>query len=425
VFLGFITLLLFVSFAVLGNSYVLWRLGLVFVLFCYLMTTWFILRRGFTRTATVMLLVLYGFIATAVVTLWSITAPFGLLVFGFSIVLSGVMLGSQYALVAAAVVIVLLAGVQTFSTLGFIHQDRSSIILAPGYGDVAGFGVAFLILAMVSWVSGRQVEQSLSQAYAAEAALLKEKQLLAVRLQERTEKLRAAQLKEMQQLYRFAELGQLSTALLHDLANHLTVLTLDIEDLNKSQHSQAITRAQRSIFYLDRMVDQVRSQLQGSGQISSFLLTEKIQESIAALSDKLVRAGVQVEFQQSKPAEAVQCRGDSVRFQQIMTILITNALDAYKKSPLVMSERRIFIELKLMRGAVHIAIRDWGIGIADKDRPKLFKPFYSTKDEGMGIGLFIAQQMLETHFKGTISLSATDLHTEFVVTVPRSALHGS
>ena len=74
----------------------------------------------------------------------------------------------------------------------------------------------------------------------AEDELRIEKSLLAVRLEKRTQKLQAAQLKEMQQLYRFAELGQLSTALLHDLANHLTVLTIDIEDIHKKQHSQHI-----------------------------------------------------------------------------------------------------------------------------------------------------------------------------------------
>jgi signal transduction histidine kinase len=410
-----------VSFALLHNTYVLGRIGLALLLLCYVGVAFLLLKKGHPRLTTLMLLIVYGFIATMVITLWSITAPFGLLIFGFTIVLAGVTLGSSYALVAAGVTLALLTTVQTLVSLQIIHPDRSPVVLEPGYGDVAGFGAAFLILALVSWLSGRQMEHSLDKALTAEAALLEEKRMLAVRLKERTEKLRAAQLKEMQQLYRFAELGQLSTALLHDLANHLTVLTLDIEDLNKSQHSQAIKRAKQSIFYLDRMVDQVRSQLQGSSHIVRFSVTDKIQETINTLGDKLRKNNVQAEVITSKRVQALLCQGDPVRFQQIFTILITNAVDAYKKSQLEINERRILITIKTNHGIIEISVQDWGIGIPKQERQKLFKPFYSTKEDGMGIGLFIAKQMLETHFKGTIAVGDTDLHTEFILTISKAA----
>src|SRR5262249_15078256 len=158
--------------------------------------------------------------------------------------------------------------------------------------------------------------------------LLKQKQLLAVKLRERTRTLRAAQLKEVQQLYSFAELGQLSTALLHDLANHLTDLTLDIDTLGerRNSHTAAIERAKQSIGYLDDMVDKVRTQLQHRGKLASFDCVQSVQTVVANLRPKFAQSGVQVDVTYTGSEKALQYEGDAVRFGQIMTVLITNAL---------------------------------------------------------------------------------------------------
>src|SRR4051812_21420069 len=100
------------------------------------------------------------------------------------------------------------------------------------FGDVLAYCVGFGMLALVSWLYNREMERSLRQAQGAEAALLQQKATLEVEVEKRTEELRQAQLEEMQQMYRFAELGQLGVTLLHGLANHLTALTLEIEGLD-------------------------------------------------------------------------------------------------------------------------------------------------------------------------------------------------
>lgn len=423
IFLLLILALLLISFILLGNSYVGVRVVLVLAALLYVAAARLLLKKR-PRFTAYMLLGLYGFTATLAVTLWGITVPFGLLIFGFLIVLAGVTLGSSYALVAGIGVIAILAFSQMAVELDLITPDRSPVMLAPNFGDVAGFGTAFLILALIAWLSGRQMEQSLAKAREAEAALLSEKQNLARKLEERTQKLRAAQLQEMQQLYRFAELGQLSTALLHDLANHLTVLTLDIEDMQKERHSQAIKRAKKSMLYLDKMVDQVRTQIQGTSYAKRFSLSETINHSVQQLAHKARMAQVAVELDTaSTKSEALECYGDPVRLQQIVTILLANAIDAYKHSKANNANKRVLISIKELGKNIQIRVQDWGSGIPVEERSKLFKPFYSTKNEGMGIGLFIAKQMAETHFKGTLLLSKKSDCTEFVVEIPKLKRH--
>lgn len=421
IFLSFLfTLLLLHSYFIAGNSYVLPRVVASSFVLLYNVFIYVLARKGFYKVAGFLVVGTYTLIALMCIWVWGTNVPFGIVMMSLGIILAGILLGSRSSLYWMVGFCVSLVTFQTLQVAGIHNPDLRWVTEVPNFGHVFGHCVLLGIIGLISWLFGSQTERSLIKATKAEAALMKEKQSLAKRLEERTEALRLIQLKEMQQLYRFAELGQLSTALLHDLANHLTVLTLDIEDLNKNQHSQAIKRAKKSIFYLDRMVDQVRSQLQGSSHISTFSVAEKIQETIALLNDRLVNHNVQAELITSKRTEVVKCQGDPVRLQQIFTILITNAIDAYKKSQLEISDRRILIGVKLTGNTIEISIRDWGVGIAKEERQKLFKPFYSTKEEGMGIGLFIAKQMLETHFKGTIAISDTDVHTEFIVTIPRA-----
>ncbi len=416
-FMKIIVFLLLVSYGMLGNRHVIGRVVIALVLLCWVYFASWRLRKGSATVSGLMLLALYFFIATTTVILWSITVPFGLLMFGFVIVLSGIILGSRYSLVSAATSLLTLGIVQLATNAEILIPDRTSVMLPPNLLDVAGFGTMFMVLALASWISGHRMDRSLERALTAEHQLLLEKDLLATRLEERTQKLQAAQLKEMQQLYRFAELGQLSTALLHDLANHLTVLTLDIEDIHKKQHSRALLRAKNSIHYLDNLVEQVRDQLRGDMHVRPLNVIVKIRQTTRQLRDNARKQGVVFKVEYSGNKNRYMCFGDPTRFRQVLTILISNAIDAYSKmdraQPLVVK-----IEAEIGTSSIIVRITDWGSGISPEHSQKLFKPFHSTKSGGMGIGLFIARQMITMHFKGSVDLEATQGRTTFVVNVP-------
>lgn len=224
----------------------------------------------------------------------------------------------------------------------------------------------------------------------------------------------------MQQLYRFAELCQLSAALLHDLANHLTLLTIDIEDLHRQQHPRAINRAKATIEYLDKMVAQVRTQLQGSATTELFSPVAVIQDTVHSLQSKIKSAGVAVKLNMPKHYKRLQILGDPTRFQQICSVIISNAVDAYIVRKDSSYRKQIEVNILALPSELQVKVRDWGSGISRRQRRYLFKPFHSTKKDGMGIGLFIARQIIETHFKGSIALTDTDKCTEFVLTFQRT-----
>ncbi len=84
---------------------------------------------------------------------------------------------------------------------------------------------------------------------------------------------------------------------------------------------------------------------------------------------------------------------NAVQIQQALLNLILNALEAMGDRP----ERRLTIETKTVNGSVEIAIRDTGPGFDEDHAEELFKPFFTSKEEGMGMGLAISRAIAEAH----------------------------
>jgi C4-dicarboxylate-specific signal transduction histidine kinase len=95
-----------------------------------------------------------------------------------------------------------------------------------------------------------------------------------------------------------------------------------------------------------------------------------------------------------------QVNGEPIQIQQVLLNLIVNALDASENLP--PNERRIIISTRLEKQTVEVIVRDFGTGLP-ADRPdKIFDHFFSTKENGMGMGLAIVRSIIEAH-GGTIS----------------------
>jgi signal transduction histidine kinase len=93
--------------------------------------------------------------------------------------------------------------------------------------------------------------------------------------------------------------------------------------------------------------------------------------------------------------------GDPTQIQQVLINLVSNAFDAMGETP---ASRRI-VEITTTSngdGTISVAVRDHGRGIAETARERLFEHFFTTKKEGLGMGLAIVRSIVEAH-GGTIS----------------------
>jgi signal transduction histidine kinase len=86
--------------------------------------------------------------------------------------------------------------------------------------------------------------------------------------------------------------------------------------------------------------------------------------------------------------------GDGVQLQQVTMNLVNNAMHAMTGS----ASRQLRIQTAFeAQGGIRVSVSDSGAGISDENMQQLFAPFFTTKSEGMGIGLSISRSIIETH----------------------------
>jgi two-component system, LuxR family, sensor kinase FixL len=128
-------------------------------------------------------------------------------------------------------------------------------------------------------------------------------------------------------------------------------------------------------------------------------LNEVVMDAVRMASPDALLHSCQLET--SLATNLPQVDGDPVQLQQVLLNLVINAFDAMTETPV--ADRRVAIATKLNQdGTVLISVRDYGLGLSEQIRDRLFDPFFSTKTEGLGMGLAIVRSIIESH-GGTIT----------------------
>lgn len=342
---------------------------------------------------------------------WGIEVPEVLLLNVLIIVMSGVLVGTGFSFFTTLLSSSIFFGLTYLSNNKIISPDSAWKSQNLNAGDVMVLAITLFIIAIVSWLSNREIERSLKRARKSERELKKERDQLEIKVEERTKELNKAQIEKMTQLYRFAEFGRLSSGIFHDLINPMTALSLNLERL-KAIEKKEVTDAQ---VYLEhafaatkRMEDfiiAIRKQIQKEETKKNFSITEEIIQTMQILNYRSSNAKVDIIF--SPTTDNIEIYGDSVRFSQIILNLISNAIDSYDN--LDKKEKRVLVSLKQTKDLIMITIKDSGCGIEAENISKIFDPFYSTKhgfDKGMGIGMSSTKNIIEKTFNGTITVES-------------------
>ena len=133
-------------------------------------------------------------------------------------------------------------------------------------------------------------------------------------------------------------------------------------------------------------------------------LNEVVMDAVRMASPDALLHSCQLET--SLDANLPAVNGDPIQLQQVLLNLVINAFDAMRDTPV--SNRTVAIATQPNEdGTVRISVRDYGLGISEEMRDRLFDPFFSTKTEGLGMGLAIVRSIIESH-GGTITAENAD-----------------
>ena len=144
----------------------------------------------------------------------------------------------------------------------------------------------------------------------------------------------------------------------------------------------------------DAVIENIRAHFKVGSRIRTSLdIDDVIQEALAVLRDKLQTHRVAV---QADPNERLpRIRGEQVQLQQVLVNLITNAIDSMATKN---GERVLSIRSEVHHsGYVMVSVEDTGKGLEPGAVDRIFNPMFTTKTDGMGMGLSICQSIIEAH----------------------------
>jgi len=212
----------------------------------------------------------------------------------------------------------------------------------------------------------------------------------------------AATRARLAQSEKLAALGQLATAIAHEVRNPLAVIRSAAQGLLEGAGPIDADTRRASDFItaeIDRLSNVVSSLLAFARPVQlrrrSVSVPELLERTELLAREEVTGAGVHLD--RHDPPGTPVLHGDPDLICQVLLGLVTNAVEAMD------GRGAVVLEAETKGDSVEIAVADSGPGVRPEFRARIFEPFFTTRAKGTGLGLAVARQIVEAH-AGTISV---------------------
>jgi signal transduction histidine kinase len=216
-------------------------------------------------------------------------------------------------------------------------------------------------------------------------------------------------LKPISNLIHFMTIGRIASGVLHDIVNPLTSLLISI-NFNQNTNKELAESGKE----LSDFIRVVQTQLKNVSEKEKFNLFNTIQDSCILLKHKAISNGVRIVM---STEQNINLFGNKTLLIRVLINLINNAIESYENTE--NENKDVIISVYKCKKFVNIKIKDFGCGMTDKERKKIFNYFYTNKATGTGLGLYISQRNIRKEFLGKIEvLSELNKGSSFIIKIP-------
>ena len=208
----------------------------------------------------------------------------------------------------------------------------------------------------------------------------------------------------LSQAAQIATVGELAASIAHEINQPLAAIVTNAQVCLRwlMRDVPNLEEAREAAKYIARdgkragdVISRIRALVRNTGSEKALLdINQAIEEVVHFTDDEAVRKGVALRTELA--ADLPFVLGDRVQLQQVLLNLIVNGMDAM--SSVADGPRELLVYSRLHEAnQVLVGVQDSGIGIEPENLKKIFDPFYTTKSQGMGMGLAICRSIVENH----------------------------
>lgn len=232
--------------------------------------------------------------------------------------------------------------------------------------------------------------------------------------------------KETELLVRQAEklsaVGQLAAGVAHEIRNPLTALRGFLQLLERCVHDSVVNdQSDRELRYLGIMkselarIELIVNELLVFAKPQAIQFTEAcvsvlLSDVVTLLNPQAIVKNVTIELLGQQTADTIEC--DPNQLKQLFVNIVKNAIEAMPIGGVVT------MGVTCDRETVTVFVEDEGEGVAPEALPRLMEPFFSTKENGTGLGLMVCHRIVEAHFGHMCIESQLGVGTRIDITLP-------
>ncbi len=221
------------------------------------------------------------------------------------------------------------------------------------------------------------------------------------------------QIKRSEQL---AALGQLVAEITHEIKNPLVTIGGFARQISRTvkdkKNIEKLNIVSKEVMRLEKLLSELREFYVPKGIASEKVdISGLLKELYSMVSQDIKNKGIKASLHVDKKASLV--KGDRERLKQVFLNLVKNSIDAVQRGG------KIDINTEKSGRNVIIKVSDNGYGIPDKNKEKIFSPFFTTKEQGTGLGLGISKGIVKGHKGADFEFESSEGRgTSFKITLP-------